>query len=85
MAELSTAAVWCLLFMQFVYVAVCGPLSPFHLKCERSLAGLTQEQLTEVHRQASVSTDNPTPRLSWTIQHTGINDIELISRITLVL
>ena len=60
-----------LLFMQLIHLAVGRPLPPYHLKCERSLVGLKQEQLKEVHRQATVATDNPKPLLSWTIQHTG--------------
>lgn len=78
MAKAFTVIV-ALCFMQLVYLVAGGPLPPYHLKCERSLVGLRQEQLTEVHRQATVVTDNPTPLLSWTIQHTGV----LYSYITL--
>ena len=61
-----------LLYLQLTSFVFCGPLPPNHLKCERSLAGLKQEQLEEVHRQATVTTDNPNPLLSWNIQHTGM-------------
>ena len=60
-----------LLYLQLIGLAFCGPLPPYNLKCERSLAGLKQEQLKEVHTQATVATDNPNPLLSWTTQHTG--------------
>ena len=43
------------LFMQLVYSALGGPLPPYHLKCERSLAGVRQDQLKEVHRLATVT------------------------------
>lgn len=60
-----------LFYLQLTNYVFCGPLPPNHLKCERSLAGLKQEQLEEVHKQATVTTDNPNPLLSWNIQHTG--------------
>ena len=65
-------ALYALLFMQLVSLAIGDPLPPYHLKCERTLAGLKQDQLKEVHRQATVAIDNPNPLLSWTIQHTGM-------------
>ena len=71
MAIISTAR-FQLFFVHLVHLAVSGPFPPYHLKCERSLVGLDREQLKEVHRQATIATDNPTPLLSWTIQHTGI-------------
>ena len=61
-----------LLFLQLVYSAFGGPLPPCNLKCERSLSGVRQDQLEEVHRLATVATDNTNPLLSWTVTHTGI-------------
>ena len=67
----KTMATHILLYVQLIAFVFCGPLPPYHLKCERSLAGLEQDQLKEVHKQATVTTDNFNPLLSWTIQHTG--------------
>ena len=72
MAKLFKLVTHILLYLQLITFVFCGPLPPYHLKCERSLAGLQQEQLKEVHRLATVATDNSNPLLSWTIQHTGI-------------
>ena len=71
MASIPTAS-FQLFLMHLVHLAASGPLPPYHLMCERSLVGLNRQQLKEVHRQATLATDNPTPLLSWTIQHTGI-------------
>ena len=68
----KTLATHILLYLQLITLVFCDPLPPYHLKCEKSLAGLKQEQLEEVHRLATVTTDNSNPLLSWTIQHTGM-------------
>ena len=69
----TNLAAYILFYLQLVNLVFCGPLPPYNLKCERSLAGLKQEQLKEVHRHATVATDSPNPLLSWTIQHTGMS------------
>ena len=61
---LSLATVWCL--------AVGGPLPPFNLKTQDNLVGLTAQQLDELPKQYMFGTDSPTPKLSWTLKHTGL-------------
>ena len=50
-------------FLQLAAIA-SEPLPPFNLQCEKNLVGLPSKQSLFV-------TDNPTPRLSWTVAHSG--------------
>ena len=52
------------LVLVFVQLATSEPLPPFNLLCEKNLVGLSSEQSLFV-------TDNPSPRLSWTVAHSG--------------
>lgn len=51
--------------------ATSQPLPPFDLKCEGNHVGLSREQLQAIPGQVFFATDNPTPRLSWSIAHSG--------------
>lgn len=68
----SLTALKILLFLHLAFLAASRPLPPYHLKCERSLVGLKEHQLKEVHKVATIAIDNPNPLLSWTLQHTGM-------------
>ena len=47
-----------------VQLVASEPLPPFNLKCENNLVGLSLKQSLFV-------TDNPTPRFSWSVAHSG--------------
>ena len=47
-----------------VQLAASEPFPPFNLKCENNLVGLSPKQPLFV-------TDNPTPRFSWNVAHSG--------------
>ena len=61
---LSLATVW--------HLAVGGPLPPFNLKTQDNLVGLTAQQLDKLPKQYMFGTDSRTPKLSWTVRHTGL-------------
>ena len=60
----TALAVISLHVLVLVQLATSEPLPPFNLQCEKNLVGLSSEQSLFV-------TDNPSPRLSWTVAHSG--------------